>query len=103
MSAVSLLESREQRNIKKAISRDFKVPESEMPGVGFDQQVLQRVVEEFGGDMVQAALCLIETSHYGLEEEELLYLLSVQPALPASANDCLPSDFKQKLPMAVVS
>ena len=68
----------------------------------FDLQVLQRVVDEFGGDLVLAALCFIETSHYGLEEEELLHLLSAQPVLPTSLSDCSPGDFKQKLPMAVV-
>ena len=78
--------------------------ESETSTVVYDnQQVLERVVQEFGEDLVRATLCLIENSHYGLEEEELLHLLTAQPVLPTSPNDCSPSDFKNKLPMAAVS
>ncbi|XP_076439571.1 TPR repeat-containing protein DDB_G0287407-like [Babylonia areolata] len=68
---------------------------------GMVEIVLHRTVEEFGKELVQAALCLIETSHFGLEEEELLHLLAIKPVLPTSPKDCSPSDFKEKLPMAV--
>ncbi|KAK7494275.1 hypothetical protein BaRGS_00014557 [Batillaria attramentaria] len=68
---------------------------------GLVEIVLRRTVEEFGGDRVQATLCLIETSRFGLEEEELLHLLSAQPAVPKSPTDCTAADFKDKLHMAV--
>ena len=35
-------------------------------------QVMKRIVEEYGGDLVVATLCLVETSRFGLLETELL-------------------------------
>ena len=35
-------------------------------------QVMKRIVEEYGGDLVVATLCLVETSSFGLLETELL-------------------------------
>ncbi|KAL8585818.1 hypothetical protein ACOMHN_065168 [Nucella lapillus] len=68
---------------------------------GLVEIVLRRTVEEFGGELVQATLCLIETSHFGLEEEELLHLLSAKPVLPSPPADSSPSHFQEKLPMAL--
>ena len=33
---------------------------------------MKRIVEEYGGDLVVATLCLVETSRFGLLETELL-------------------------------
>ena len=47
-------------------------------------QVLKRIVDEYGGDLVVATLCLVETSRFGLLETELLDLLAIQPIIPGA-------------------
>jgi len=65
-------------------------------------QVLQRIVKEFGNELVQATLCLVETSRFGLLETELLEILAMQPSIPgAKIVDDLA--FEGKLPMAKVN
>ena len=49
-------------------------------------QVMKRIVEEYGGDLVVATLCLVETSRFGLLETELLDLLAIQPITPGAKN-----------------
>ena len=58
-------------------------------------------MNEFGGDLIVATLCLVETSRFGLLETELLELLAIQPICPgAKAVKDLAID--GKLPMAKV-
>ena len=65
-------------------------------------QVLQRIVKEYGHELVQATLCLVETSRFGLLETELLEILAMQPSIPgAKIVDDLA--FEGKLPMAKVN
>ena len=65
-------------------------------------QVLQRIVKEYGNELVQATLCLVETSRFGLLETELLEILAMQPSIPgAKIVDDLA--FEGKLPMAKVN
>ena len=47
---------------------------------------MKRIVEEYGGDLVVATLCLVETSRFGLLETELLDLLAIQPITPGAKN-----------------
>ena len=47
---------------------------------------MKRIVEEYGGDLVVATLCLVETSRFGLLETELLDLLAIQPIMPGAKN-----------------
>ena len=58
-------------------------------------------MSEYGGDLIVATLCLVETSRFGLLETELLELLAIQPTvLGAKTNEDLAVD--GKLPMAKV-
>lgn len=51
---------------------------------------------------MKASLCLIETSRFGLDEEELLHLLPSKPVSCDQSGEDLTEDFKERLPMAVV-
>lgn len=67
--------------------------------IGLLEMVLQRIVKEYGNELVQATLCLVETSRFGLLETELLEILAIQPSIPgAKIVDDLA--FEGKLPMA---
>ncbi|ESO87193.1 hypothetical protein LOTGIDRAFT_229331 [Lottia gigantea] len=45
----------------------------------YRQQVLKRVIQDYGQHLVEATLCLLETSRFGLMESELLELLTLKP------------------------
>ncbi|CAC5362199.1 unnamed protein product [Mytilus coruscus] len=67
--------------------------------IGLLEVVLGRIVKDHGNELVQATLCLVETSRFGLLETELLELLAMQPSIPgAKIVDDL--SFKGRLPMA---
>ena len=66
-------------------------------------QVLQRIVNENGGELVIATLCLIEVSRFGLLETELLELLAADTVVPSKGAKYTP--FKneiQRMPVAKV-
>ena len=58
-------------------------------------------MNEFGGDLIVATLCLVETSRFGLLETELLELLAIQPTKPG-AKTVQDLAIDGKLPMAKV-
>ncbi|CAG2228476.1 unnamed protein product [Mytilus edulis] len=66
---------------------------------GLLQVVLGRIVKDHGNELVQATLCLVETSRFGLLETELFELLAMQPSIPGAkiADDLA---FEGRLPMA---
>ncbi|XP_076089059.1 TPR repeat-containing protein DDB_G0287407-like isoform X1 [Mytilus galloprovincialis] len=67
--------------------------------IGLLQVVLGRIVKDHGNELVQATLCLVETSRFGLLETELFELLAMQPSIPGAkiADDLA---FEGRLPMA---
>ncbi|XP_041366905.1 TPR repeat-containing protein DDB_G0287407-like [Gigantopelta aegis] len=68
---------------------------------GLLQEVLRRVVTEYGGELVQATLCLIETSRFGLSETELLEMLTMKPTIPdTSGSHTSKMKIHGKIPMA---
>lgn len=63
-----------------------------------EQQVLDRFEKENGGELLVGALCLLEVSHRGLLEAELLAILGDEDNLmPSSANDKDKGDEKGKI------
>ncbi|XP_055957078.1 TPR repeat-containing protein DDB_G0287407 isoform X2 [Patella vulgata] len=46
---------------------------------GLTQIILERVVKFYGEELVEASLCLLESSRFGLMESELLELLALAP------------------------
>ncbi|KAL5009468.1 hypothetical protein ScPMuIL_011773 [Solemya velum] len=68
---------------------------------GLLKVVMQRIVNEYGKDLVMSTLCLIETSRFGLTEPELLELLAIHPPLPTNgmAHSIVMAE-NTKLPMA---
>ncbi|KAL3832682.1 hypothetical protein ACJMK2_024304 [Sinanodonta woodiana] len=59
-----------------------------LPGdmMGLLENVLNRIIIEYGGDLVVATLCLVEISRFGLLETELLDLLAIQPLIPGQSS-----------------
>lgn len=56
------------------------------------QQVLERLENESGGELVVATLCLLECSRHGLLESELLLLLGNEKDLLPPADGWMESD-----------
>ncbi|PVD30644.1 hypothetical protein C0Q70_09917 [Pomacea canaliculata] len=85
----------EFRNLTKKIT---SLPDDLL---GLLKLVIERTTKEYGGDLMKTSLCLIETSRFGLDEEELLHLLPSKSVSCDQSGEDLTEDFKERLPMAV--
>ncbi|XP_077984631.1 TPR repeat-containing protein DDB_G0287407-like [Glandiceps talaboti] len=69
---------------------------------GLLQQMLERVANDNGGDLVKATVCLLECSKHGLLETELLELLAIKPMVPSVDGEYENANIVvgEKVPMA---